>query len=160
MAAPALVLETTSDWDAIEAAWTRCAAALRGAGLRDAEVAVLAMVARELLENAVKYAYPSNGASIELTLRVDGAEVTLSVLNPIAPGDEHGDRVRAAIAWIRSFPDPLDAYAEVIAQVSRQQRAGGVGLARIAAEGACELFAAVAERSVLISAVRRRKARP
>ncbi len=55
------------DWDAVRAVWDSCRGMLEGSGLPQDEAYSLAMVAQELLENAVKYG-AAGAEEIQLSL--------------------------------------------------------------------------------------------
>jgi anti-sigma regulatory factor (Ser/Thr protein kinase) len=132
----ALDLRLPPDWDAILAAWDPCHDALCRAGLAEDEIEPLCMVARELLENAVKYGAYGPGDTVELTLRVRPFDVTIEVRNPVGGGPEQVRRVREALRSTRG-DDPLEVYVERMRALARgpADAGGGLGLARIACEG-------------------------
>ena len=139
MESTVLELRLAPDWDAILSAWEPCFATLSRAGLSDDERASLCMVARELLENAVKYGGFGEGEAVELTLRASRDEVTIEVRNPlrgVAP--EQLRRFDHAIQWIRGYQDPFEAYVEKMKELSTEpyhEGKSGLGLTRIAYEG-------------------------
>ena len=139
MQSTALELRLPPSWDAIPSAWEPCLAALARAGLSRHEQQALAMVARELLENAVKYGGFAAGGEVELTLRATADEVTVEVKNPLhGVGAEQLRRFDRAVQWVRGYHDPFEAYVEKLkALASEPYHAGrsGLGLVRIAYEG-------------------------
>ncbi len=152
-----LRLRSTPDWHAIDSACAQCASALREGGVDVRDLEAIAMAARELLENAVKYGAQRKAPDgIAFSLEIGPAELTVSVANRVGEGGDHLERILGTIARIRGFADPFDAYAEMMERVASEPRAGGLGLARIAAEGACVLSVEASEGGVLVSATRRR----
>jgi hypothetical protein len=139
MESTVLELRLAPDWDSILSAWEPCFATLSRAGLSDDERASLSMVARELLENAVKYGGFGEGEVVELTLRASRDEVTIEVRNPlhgVAP--EQLRQFDHAIQWIRGYQDPFEAYVEKMKELSTEpyhEGKSGLGLTRIAYEG-------------------------
>jgi len=103
--------------------------------IRDA----VAMVSEELLENAIKYSTP--GTSVGLTLRDDGAGVLVAVTNTVEEGSAHLPKLCERIDWIRTFPTAAAAYQAAIERVYLMTEGGesGLGIARAAYEGRCEL---------------------
>ncbi|HSR96366.1 MAG TPA: hypothetical protein VLM79_04805 [Kofleriaceae bacterium] len=102
----------------------------------------LAMVAGELLENAVKYAHRSDDNTM-FRLKIWGAlsdVAFVQVANPV--DDESAKFVIDAIANIRDAPSIADSYFERMREIaSRPSRMSRLGLLRIAYEGGCELSA-------------------
>ncbi len=126
-------------WDRVDRA--RKFVARRLADCYEAEI--IAMVAAELLENAVKYG--RRDTPIELRVNVSPGRYCVSVSNGQALDLTNYDRLVALIAWLESFEDSGDAYLEVLqrsADTGRDSSAsGGLGLVRIAHEGRCSLAA-------------------
>lgn len=157
----ALSVELPPDWSAVKTVWEPCRELLRQAGLGSDEAYALAMVAQELLENAVKYGAPDAGESIRLSLRVDPEDVTVEVRSRAGLDDAFLKTLDRTVQWIRSFQDPFEAYVERLKQVAlRPYDPGqsGLGLARIAYEGRCALdFYVDAGSTLAVSAVYRRE---
>jgi hypothetical protein len=160
--APALDLHVRPVWDSVKDAWEPCRSALAAAGLDSDEAYQLAMVAQELLENAVKYGAFREGEQIALALHVARREATVEVRSRVGVDDAHLHRFDQAIQWIRGFQDPFEAYVERLKVVSARPYApgeSGLGLTRIAYEGRCAIDFFVDEGNVLaVSAVYRREA--
>jgi hypothetical protein len=158
--APALELRVPPEWESIRSAWEPCRALLAEAGLGDDEAYQLAMVAQELLENAVKYGAFARGERIALAVRVGAGEVTVEVKSRALSDDANLRRFDHTVQWIRGFHDPFEAYVERLKQVSARPYAhgeSGLGLTRIAYEGRCALDFYMDEGNVLaVSAVYRR----
>lgn len=155
-----LKLRIPPEWDAVKAAWDPCREMLRGAGLGDDEAYALAMVAQELLENAVKYGMFVPEDRIRLELRVAPEEVTVEVANRVGLDEAHLRRFDQTVQWIRGFQDPFEAYVERMKVVSAQPYShgqSGLGLTRIAYEGRCVIdFWVDAASTLAVSAVYRR----
>ena len=105
---------------------------------------VLAMVAGELLENAVKYAHRADDHTM-FRLKIWGALGDVAFVQVSNPVDEEGARVVTdAIADIRSASSVADSYFERMREIAkRPSRLSRLGLLRIAYEGGCELSAVV-----------------
>lgn len=148
-------------WDAI--------APLRGAVLACLEAVFphppvassLALVAAELLENAVKFGSWDPGGIGAFELRVDGVDdgVVIEVANPIAPGDENVERLQEELERIAAAPSPEEAYLKAVRGVALG-RPGALGLARAAHEGGCDLSAKLEGNVVRVRAVTRRMGPP
>jgi hypothetical protein len=134
---------------------------LTASGLTPDEAYQLAMVAQELLENAVKYGAFAIGEQIGLDLRVAPDDVTVEVKSRAGVDDANLRRFDQTIQWIRGFQDPFEAYVERLKHVAGEPYASGesgLGLTRIAYEGRCALDFYVDEDNVLaVSAVYRRE---
>lgn len=157
-----LELRIVPEWDAVKVAWDPSRAMLARAGLPDDENYQLAMVAQELLENAVKYGTFREGERIALDIRVAAEDVIVEVKSRVALDDAHLRRFDQMIQWIRGFHDPFEAYVERMKVVSAQPYAhgeSGLGLTRVAYEGRCAIDFYVDDESTLaVSAVYRRGA--
>ena len=162
--ARAVVLDLGIDpeWDAVKATWDPCRATLARAGLSDDESYQLAMVAQELLENAVKYGAFKHGERVGLEIRVQPEETIVEVKNRVGVGDANLRRFDQMIQWIRGFQDPFEGYVERMKIVSAQPYSNGesgLGLTRVAYEGRCVLdFYVDDENTLAVSAVYRRGA--
>jgi hypothetical protein len=158
--AAALELRIAPEWDAVKATWDQCRALLAAAGLAQDESYQLAMVAQELLENAVKYGAFGGSERIALGLRVVPEDVTIEVKSRVGVDDAHLRRFDRMIQWIRGFQDPFEAYIQRLKAVAARPYApgeSGLGLTRIAYEGRCAIDFFVDENNVLaVSAVYRR----
>jgi hypothetical protein len=157
-----LPMRIGAEWNAVKAAWEPSRAMLARAGLSEDEVYQLAMVAQELLENAVKYGMFDPGERIALDFRIGPEDVTVEVRSRVGVDDAHLRRFDETVQWIRGFQDPFEAYVERMKIVSAQPYAhgqSGLGLTRIAYEGHSVIDFYVDENSVLaVSAVYRRGA--
>jgi hypothetical protein len=135
-----LSLRIPPEWariDPVRQAVGLCAeAAFASEDMRDA----LGMVCAELLENAIKYGKPdAGGIRIHVTETAD--DVVVEVTNAVEDVSHHAAQLRERIAWITSFETPSEAYMAALSQVYERAEAieGGLGLVRIAYEGACQL---------------------
>jgi hypothetical protein len=159
--APTLDLRVQPEWDAIKAAWEPCRAYLVSSGIGEDEAYQLAMVAQELLENAVKYGAYTGAERIGLGVRTGADDVTVEVKSRVGVDDANLRRFDQMIQWIRGYQDPFEAYVERLKLVSARPYShgeSGLGLARIAYEGRCAIDFYVDEGNVLaVSAVYRRE---
>lgn len=158
MDAHTLELTLPPDWDAVRAVWESCQGMLERSGLGPDEAYALAMVAQELLENAVKYG-AAGADEIWLSLRVEDQDVTVVVRSRVGEDDENVRAFGGAMQRIRECPDPFAAYVERLQQAAvRPYAAGGseLGLARIAFEGRCALDYSLDQGFLAVSAVYRR----
>jgi hypothetical protein len=131
-------IRVPTEWSRIEpvrSAVARCvSAAMRD---RDLEVS-LAMIASELLENAVKYGRP--GSTVALTLRIARGRAVISVENDVEEGSAHVDTLRRHLDWLKGFSRASDAYVAALRRVyGGGKDSGGLGIARIVYEGSAEI---------------------
>jgi hypothetical protein len=153
-----LELTLPREWDAVRAVWDSCRGMLERSGLAEDEAYSLAMVAQELLENAVKYG-ASGVDAIRLSLRVDEEDVTVEVRSRVGEDDAHVRAFGGMVERIRECPDSFDAFVERLQQVALRPYAPGgseLGLARIAYEGRCALDFSLEAGFLAVSAVYRR----
>jgi hypothetical protein len=122
----------------------------------------IGMITGELLENALKYGDWSRGHDAPFRLHVygDRESVTIEVSNPVARDNASVARLFETVRWIRSAGDPQTAFMQRVAEVAARppdlaQASSGLGLARIAYEGNCDLDAALEDGVVLLRAVTR-----
>jgi hypothetical protein len=104
---------------------------------------LVSMIARELLENALKYGDWGKPTDSTLSLHVfcSNNGVDVEVENPVA-NHQNLDRLTARLKWIKTFPSAQEAFFSrmlQIAEFQNQGRESGLGLVRIAYEGRCEL---------------------
>lgn len=112
----------------------------------------LAMVAGELLENAVKYADRPHEVTI-FRVRVWGNAVDafVQVSNPIT--EESADVVFDSIRRIKSADSAAAAYCQRLLEISSlPSRMSRLGLLRIAYEGGCALDAIVQDQILTVTA--------
>jgi hypothetical protein len=153
-----LELTLAPNWDVLRSVWESCREMLERSGLEADEAYSLAMVAQELLENAVKYG-AAGAEAIRLSLRVEPEDVTVMVRSRVGEDDANVRAFGGAMRRIRESPDPLAAYAERLQQAAVRPCAGGgseLGLARIAYEGRCALDYTLDHGFLAVSAVYRR----
>ncbi len=155
-----LDLAVAPDWDAIKGTWDSCLKTLVDGGLTPDEGYQLAMVAQELLENAVKYGSFRHGERLSLTIQVSAEDVVIEVKSRVGVDDAHLRQFDKRVQWIRGFQDPFEAYVERMKIVSAQpfsHHESGLGLTRIAYEGRSTIDFYVDEDDTLaVSAVYRR----
>ncbi len=152
-----LSLRIAPEWSAIQSAWDPCRVMLARVGFDDDTTYQLAMVAQELLENAVKYGAFRAGERVSLEVRAGRDDVTLEVKSRVGVDDANLRRFDKMVQWIRGFQDPFEAYVERMKTVSAQPYSSGesgLGLTRIAYEGRCMIDFYVDDESILaVSAV-------
>jgi hypothetical protein len=116
----------------------------------DAAASRLALATHELLENAAKY---STDGSASLYVEVDTTGGAVLVRTTNRATTEQIDRLRAAFAEIEAARDVDSLYAETIRRTALLERgSGGIGLARILAEGDMAMELCVEEDRVAIGA--------
>lgn len=149
--------QVAPEWDAIKAEWDVSMRFLLDHGVGGDLAYALAMVAQELLENAVKYGSFSAGQRILLVIDVQPHEALVEVKSPASVDPDALQQLDATIQWIRGFQSPFEAWVERLKQVGEQAfdpAKSGLGLARIAYEARCVLDFYVDETDTLsISAV-------
>jgi hypothetical protein len=100
----------------------------------------LAIVAGELMENAVKYG--KAGELVAFQLHRDGQAIVLSVTSVADPATSSSARLKARVEWLATFDTALAAYHATIERLDSDAAAvdgAGLGLARILFEGECRL---------------------
>lgn len=106
---------------------------------------ILAMVAGELLENAVKYARFQDGEVLVFRMRVwgvMGGESHVQVSNAAEP--ESAQVVLDTVARIKAVTNVADLFRERLLEIAvSPRRMSRLGLLRIAHEGRCRLDAAM-----------------
>jgi hypothetical protein len=152
-------LPVKNDWSSIDLVRSSVQNCLAAALTDLDDYPDIAMVAEELLENAVKYGHwEGKGVDRRFRIAVRGTpeEATVEVENPIAEDSECAQNVFRMLSWISSFPDPADAYRERILEIASSPsdaNGSGLGLARIAYEARASLSA---ERKGTLLVVRAR----
>lgn len=148
-------------WDAILPLRASVLACVRTVFPQPNAALALALVAAELLENAVKFGAWDEGAAYgdrgQFTLRVVGSDgrLEIEVSNPVSHDDGHLERLENELARIASSPSPEEAYVRAVRGLALG-RESPLGLARAAHEGGCELTARVEGDIVTVRAVTRR----
>jgi len=150
------------EWEAIEPLRQTVTGCLRLVFRDHALCDALAMVAGELLENAVKFGARRAPGAEGLTVSVIGAdeEVTIEVTNPVEPDDTEISRLAAELDRIRRAPSPREAYLDAMRRVAVAGAGTGLGLSRIAYEGGCDLAAEVGPGWMLTVRATTRHLRP
>lgn len=97
-------------------------------------VSRVAMTVHELMENAVKY---GRGA-VKLTVLLDRRGFASAIEVTARTTPEHRNDATARINELRASPNPQGHYLTLM-QRAAEQRASGLGLARVAVEGEMEL---------------------
>ena len=115
----------------------------------------LAMVTGELLENAVKYGN-WNDANGVFRLRIwgsRGAEAFVQVSNPV-DGARSAEPVMELIRELHAAESPALAFQKRMLEIATGtgRQGSGLGLLRIAYEGACELDATTSDGAVTVTA--------
>ncbi|WP_394836456.1 hypothetical protein LVJ94_06070 [Pendulispora rubella] len=113
------------------------------------------MTASELLENALKYGVPVEGTSAaRFELRLDGGALTIATTN-VVDSDADGTALRERIERIMREPDKEALYVQRLQDfVDASAVAGGLGLYRVAFEGAFDLQCATGNKMVVVTARR------
>ena len=108
----------------------------------------VAMVAHELMENAVKYSARPDG-HVTCTVEVEGPQVRINVENPASPEDIA--TLRDEMAFV-SQGDPLEVYVLKM-QRSAMTDKSQIGLARCRYEGKAELSFTVDRGIITVEAL-------
>jgi anti-sigma regulatory factor (Ser/Thr protein kinase) len=143
-------------WDAIEPLRGSVQACVK-AVFPDPQLAErIALVAAELMENAIKYGAWGAPGDGSFCLQVSGAEgqVAIEVSNPSEPGDPNVARLREELQRIAASPSPEEAFLKSVRGVALKRRES-LGLARVAHEGGCDLTAEEAGGRLVVRAVTR-----
>jgi hypothetical protein len=118
---------------------------------------IIATVAGELLENAIKYgSWTSRESPFRLRVYGMGRKVEVSMENPVDPNSTAVKRVFETLDWIKTFPTTEDAYRAKLLEVASADRELGesrLGLVRIAYEGRCRLSAELNGDMLRVSSV-------
>ncbi len=156
-----LCVEIEPVWSEIDGLGLQARGYLEAQGVEPSAVDALAMVVRELAENATKYGKFTAGARIAVALQVSARDIVVEVRNPVGKGNElHLRRLDRMIQRIRGYQDPFEVYFDRMREVSGQRldsSESGLGLVRIAYEGQSVLDFYVNDDDVLaVSAMYRR----
>jgi len=151
-------LPVPKDWDGVDHLRASVLSGLRAAfpGLPGLEP--LAMVAGELVENAVKFGKWGDPTRAVLGLTVSGepGRVEIVVSSPTDLDDPNLRSLVTELARIQHAPSPQEAYLDKVRKIALAAK-GGLGLSRVAHEGGCDLTADVSpERTLRVKAVTRR----
>ena len=137
----ATTLEFTPQWEILQSIRAAVQARMDKATQDERDAAI--MVASELVENAIKYGEPAEPRKkSHLALGVDSQRVTIEVSNGLNREEDYLS-IRSKIDAIKRSPDPLQFYAEKIAELLGRKagQSAGLGLYRIIAEGEFDLTA-------------------
>jgi anti-sigma regulatory factor (Ser/Thr protein kinase) len=151
-------LPVPANWDGVDHLRASVLSGLRAAFPGHSGLEPLAMVAGELVENAVKFGKWGDPARAVLGLTVTGepGRVELVVSSPTDLDDPNLKALVAELGRIQHAPSPQEAYLEKVRRVAIAGK-GGLGLSRIAHEGGCDLSADVTpDRTLRVKAVTRR----
>ncbi|MBI3178063.1 MAG: ATP-binding protein [Deltaproteobacteria bacterium] len=145
-------------WEEIDRIREATADFLRGRGLSQDTVDAIAMVACELIENAMKYGEFGPGDTISLSVQHRPHAVLVEIKSPIGDvGSRNLALMDRMVQWIRGRQDPFEAYLSRLQEVSMQdlyEKESRLGLVRIAYEGQSILDFYVDENNQLaVSAV-------
>lgn len=146
-------------WDAIEPFRAAVLACVRSVFPKPELAASVGIVVVELLENAVKFGRWAEARGGSFGLRVDGHDdrVEIEVTNPVVPGDENVERLRAELRRIETAPSPEEAYLKVVRGLALG-KVVGLGLSRAVHEGGCRITAEVVGDVLHVRATTRRLA--
>jgi len=113
------------------------------------------MTASELLENALKYGVAAEGTSTtRFEMRLDARALTIATTN-VVDSDADGVALRERIERIMREPDKEALYVQRLQDfMDTSTVAGGLGLYRVAFEGAFELQCATGNKMVVVTARR------
>lgn len=116
----------------------------------------VAMVVGELMENAVKYGdWSEDEAVARVRVRGSRTQVEITVSHPIAAEVDLAPLLKL-VRFIDESPNAEAAYISLMRDVAtRAGGAGGLGLARIAYEGNCQLRVAREGTRLSIQAITR-----
>lgn len=149
------MIEFTPQWEILQS--VRAAVQLRMEAATQDERDGAVMVASELVENAIKYGQstPTTGKKGQLLFSVEGRRVTISVSSSL-PTEEGYKNICRQIAAIHEAEDPLQFYAEKVAELlgRKAHQSAGLGLCRIVAEGQFKLSAEWADKVLTMTATR------
>jgi anti-sigma regulatory factor (Ser/Thr protein kinase) len=138
-----LELNLSPTWDRVEDVRQAVQSGLCASYGDDQAAYALAMVAAELLENAIKYSRRESQV-ISISIMEAGGRLCISVTNCVDAGSPHVQTLARRLDWIRDRGDAEDAYSAAIAELYAIAAAepgplSGLGIARIAYEGGCHL---------------------
>ena len=154
-------LPVRPEWEEIESLRQAVIACLRTVFRDLPDCESLAMVAGELLENAIKFGAREPGREPALALWVVGDDlgVGIEVTSQVLPADPGVVRLVRELERISHAPSPREAYLDALRRVALAGSGSGLGLSRIAYEGGCDL-SAVEEEGLLRVRANTRALRP
>ena len=113
-------------------------------------VSRLAITTHELLENAAKYA---NDGTTSLYVEVDSKNDAVLVRTTNSANPEHIESLKRWFVELANTSEPFALYADMMRRsAARRSGSGGLGLARIAAEGDMKMELLIDATSVQIVA--------
>ncbi|OUS32507.1 hypothetical protein A9Q99_00080 [Gammaproteobacteria bacterium 45_16_T64] len=124
--------------------------------LAEDTIEAMSMVINELIENAIKYGSyigKTGVSTIDLTIEVLPKKISVLVSNPVASNSPYIHNLTKTVSSINEFDNAFEAYVNRIKLISEDKLINGLGLARIAYEGECELSAIVDNDNVTLSAI-------
>lgn len=133
-----------NDWRSVDRVRSSVENGLAATLADEADSPEVAMVAAELLENALKYGTWQGAGSFRIRVHGGSYATVVEVANPVGDDDEHASEVFAILRWIAQFPTAEDAYREkllAIAALDSASVGSGLGLVRIAYEAGAALEA-------------------
>ena len=149
-------LPASPSWDAIELIRGSVLACVNVSFPDPALAARMGLVAGELMENAVKYGSWREGRHGRFSLELCDTEdrLAIEVSCPAGDGDPNVDRLQEELERIAGAPSPEEAFLRGMRGVALR-RHKGLGLARIAHEGGCDLAATRIGTTLVVRAVTR-----
>jgi hypothetical protein len=133
-----------NDWRSVDQVRSSVETGLSAALPDEADSVEVAMVAAELLENALKYGRWQGAGSFRIRVRGGRHATVVEVENPVEDDDAHASEVFTVLRWIAKFPTAEDAYRERLLALAADDRGptdSGLGLVRIAYEAGAALEA-------------------
>ena len=123
-----------------------------------------AMIAAELLENAIKYgnwAEGEDGGHLHLRVWGDHNEARVQVENPVDVKSSDVSELLRTIEWLKSFGSGEEAYRARLLEVAASPKGvSRLGLARILYEGECTLDAELDGDLLRVTSVTKLDQRP
>lgn len=149
------MIEFTPQWEILQSIRDAVQARMRFATHDERDAAV--MVASELVENAIKYGQPtdSRGHKNHMTCAVEKRRITIVVSSSLQTESDY-QKICRQLESIKAAPDPLQYYAEKVAELlgRKASQSAGLGLCRIVAEGEFDLTAQWADQKLTMTAQR------
>jgi hypothetical protein len=132
------------DWSNIDLLTTSVRACF-AAMMMDVEgCQTVAIVASELLENAVKYGdWSGSDRTFRFHVSGEGGRASISVENPVSDPERALGEIEETLRWIATFPSAASAFQARLVEVASAPAGGSsrLGLARIAHQAKCTLRA-------------------
>ena len=140
----AIDLPIRTDWSNVEIIRNSILGCFRAAFAHLDSCERMAMVAGELMENAIKYGrWNDHDHQLRLRLRGNEKQVEIVVECPIEPNSPRVQDLFDTLTWLKGFASPAQAYQARMLTIAEDPAASGskLGLVRIAYEGNCTLTA-------------------